>query len=194
MYSNSRSLAFADDVRWKTGGRGVDVVLNSLPGAFLEKSISVLAAGGRFLEIGKRDIYADTPLGLHALRNNAAFYAIDLAKLATEQPQLLRAEIEAVLTKLARGQLQMMPVTTVPVSQIATAFRRMSEAGHIGKVVVSFDDKNALVQEQGVRASRSLPTRPTSSPAGPAVSGSRLRDGLSTTAHARWCSPPARAR
>src|SRR4030095_12410562 len=36
----------------------------------------------------------------------------------------------------------------VPVSQIAAALRRMSEAGHIGKVVVSFDDKNALVQEQ----------------------------------------------
>src|SRR5262245_63955741 len=48
----------------------------------------------------------------------------------------------------------MMPVTTVPVSQIAAAFRRMSEAGHIGKVVVSFDDKNALVQEQ---AGASLP-------------------------------------
>ena len=46
---DSRSLAFADDVRWKTGGRGVDVVLNSLPGAFLEKSVSALAAGGRFL-------------------------------------------------------------------------------------------------------------------------------------------------
>ena len=60
---DSRSLAFADDVLWKTGGRGVDVVLNSLPGPFLEKSISVLAPGGRFLEIGKRDIYADTPLG-----------------------------------------------------------------------------------------------------------------------------------
>jgi acyl transferase domain-containing protein/NADPH:quinone reductase-like Zn-dependent oxidoreductase len=127
---DSRSLAFADDVRWKTDGRGVDVVLNSLPGAFLEKSVSVLAAGGRFLEIGKRDIYADTPLGLHALRNNAAFHAIDLAKLATEQPHLLRAEIEVVLTKLARGQLQMMPVTTVPVAQVATAFRRMSEATH----------------------------------------------------------------
>ena len=151
---DSRSLAFADDVRWKTGGRGVDVVLNSLPGAFLEKSISVLAAGGRFLEIGKRDIYADTPLGLHALRNNAAFYAIDLAKLGAEQPDLLRAEIEAVLAKFARGQLQMIPVTTVPVSKIAAAFRRMSEARHIGKVTVSFDDKNALVQEQ---AGASLP-------------------------------------
>jgi amino acid adenylation domain-containing protein len=151
---DSRSLAFADEVLWKTGGRGVDAVLNSLPGAFLEKSISVLAPGGRFLEIGKRDIYADTPLGLHALRNNAAFYAIDLAKLATDQPGLLRAEIETVATKLARGQLQMMPVTTVPVSKIATAFRRMSEAGHIGKVVVSFDDKYALVQEQ---ADASLP-------------------------------------
>ena len=174
---DSRSLAFADDVRWKTGGRGVDVVLNSLPGAFLEKSISVLAAGGRFLEIGKRDIYADTPLGLHALRNNAAFYAIDLAKLATEQPQLLRAEIEAVLTKLARGQLQMMPVTTVPVSQIATAFRRMSEAGHIGKVVVSFDDKNALVQEQ---AGASLPI---ASDATYLVTGGTAGFGLET---ARW--------
>ena len=85
-----------------TGGRGVDVVLNSLPGPFLEKSLSLLAAGGRFLEIGKRDIYADTPLGLHALRNNVAFYAIDLAKLADGAPDLLRAEIEAVLAKLAR--------------------------------------------------------------------------------------------
>ncbi len=146
---DSRSLAFADSVLWKTGGRGVDVVLNSLSGPFLEKSLSVLAPSGRFLEIGKRDIYADTPLGLRAMRNNAAFHAIDLAKLAHGQPKLLRAEIDAVLGKLARGQLQLMPVTIFPASKVAEAFRRMSETRHIGKVVVSFDDKEASVYEQG---------------------------------------------
>jgi amino acid adenylation domain-containing protein len=174
---DSRSLAFADDVSWRTGGRGVDVVLNSLQGPFLEKSISVLAAGGRFLEIGKRDIYADTPLGLHAMRNNAAFYAIDLAKLAADQPDVLRAEIETVLAKLTRGQLRMMPVTTVPVSEVAAAFRRMSEARHIGKIVVSFDDDNALVQEQ---PSASLPIVPDATYL---VTGGAGGFGLET---ARW--------
>jgi acyl transferase domain-containing protein/acyl carrier protein len=174
---DSRSLAFAGDVSWTTGGRGVDVVLNSLQGPFLEKSISVLAAGGRFLEIGKRDIYADTPLGLHAMRNNAAFYAIDLAKLAVDRPDLLRAEIETVLAKLARGQLQMMPVTTLPVSEVAGAFRRMSEPGHIGKIVVSFDDDNALVQEQ---PSVNLPIVPDATYL---VSGGAGGFGLET---ARW--------
>ena len=82
-----------------------------------------------------------------------------------------------MLTKLSRGQLQMMPVTTVPVSQIATAFRRMSEAGHIGKVVVSFDDKNALVQEQ---AGASLPI---ASDASYLVTGGTGGFGLET---ARW--------
>ena len=174
---DSRSLAFADDVLWKTGGRGVDVVLNSLSGPFLEKSLSVLAPSGRFLEIGKRDIYADTPLGLHAMRNNAAFHAIDLAKLAHGQPKLLRAEIEAVLGKLARGQLQLMPVTIFPASKVADAFRRMSEARHIGKVVVSFDDEEASVHEQsGARL-------PIASDATYLVTGGTSGFGLET---ARW--------
>jgi amino acid adenylation domain-containing protein len=174
---DSRSLAFAGDVSWTTGGRGVDVVLNSLQGPFLEKSLSVLASGGRFLEIGKRDIYADTALGLHAMRNNAAFYAIDLAKLAADRPDLLRAEIEAVLSKLGRGRLQMMPVTTLPVSEVAAAFRRMSEVGHIGKIVVSFDDDKALVQEQ---PSADLPIAPD---AAYLVTGGMGGFGLET---ARW--------
>jgi epothilone polyketide synthase D len=145
---DSRSLAFADEVLQKTGGRGADVVLNSLSGAFLEKSLAVLAPRGRFVEIGKRDIYADTPLGLRALRNNAAFHAVDLAKLAVEEPQLLRGEIETVLAELGRSRFQMIPVTTFPVSKVTDAFRRMSGAEHIGKVVVSFDDKEALVHDQ----------------------------------------------
>ena len=51
---DSRSLAFAEEVLAATDGRGVDVVLNSLAGAAIEKGISCLAPYGRFIEIGKR--------------------------------------------------------------------------------------------------------------------------------------------
>src|SRR5207302_7500042 len=100
---DSRSLGFADDVFAATGGRGVDIVLNSLSGAFLEKSLSLLAPGGRFLEIGKRDIYADSAVGLKSFRQNAAFFAIDLARVAAEHPERLRAAAQAVLHDLQNG-------------------------------------------------------------------------------------------
>ena len=70
---NSRSLSFADDILDTTDGYGVDIVLNSLPGPYLEKGLSLLAPGGRFLEIGKRDIYADTPIGRFVPKEHIIF-------------------------------------------------------------------------------------------------------------------------
>ena len=67
---DSRSLRFADEVLALTDGRGVDVVLNSLTGEALTRSLGLLAPNGRFVEIGKQDIYADSHLGLRALRHN----------------------------------------------------------------------------------------------------------------------------
>src|SRR5262249_19829521 len=61
---DSRSLAFADEVLSVTGGQGVDLVLNSLTGAAIERGLALLAPYGRFLEIGKKDIYHNTLLGL----------------------------------------------------------------------------------------------------------------------------------
>src|SRR5262249_33983624 len=53
---DSRSLDFANEVMERTGGQGVNIVLNSLAGAFIPASLAVLGAHGRFVEIGKRDI------------------------------------------------------------------------------------------------------------------------------------------
>ena len=61
---DSRSTEFADLIRRDTDGYGVDVVLNSLPGAAQRAGLELLSFGGRFVEIGKRDIYGDTRLGL----------------------------------------------------------------------------------------------------------------------------------
>ena len=141
---DSRSLSFADDVLATTDGRGVDLVLNSLPGAYLEKSLSVLAPGGRFLEIGKRDIYADTPIGLRSLRQNIAFFAIDLARLAAERPALLRPELESVLASLARHEIELLPITEFGLGDIAGAFRHMARGKHMGKIVISYAGAAAI--------------------------------------------------
>ena len=65
---DSRSLDFADEVMELTDGEGVDVVLNSLAGEFIPKSLSTLRPGGRFLEIGKVDFLQHTRLDLWLLR------------------------------------------------------------------------------------------------------------------------------
>ena len=83
---NSRTLEFADQIQEITGGRGVDAVLNSLAGDFIPKSMSVLAPFGRFLEIGKIDIYKNSKIGLEPLRNNISYFVIDLAQHLIYKP------------------------------------------------------------------------------------------------------------
>ena len=84
---DSRSIEFADLIRRDTDGYGVDIVLNSVLGAAQRAGLELLAFGGRFVEIGKRDIYGDTRLGLFPFRRNLAFYAVDLGLLAHSHPR-----------------------------------------------------------------------------------------------------------
>ena len=68
-------------------------MLNSLPGAAQRAGIELLAFGGRFVEIGKRDIYGGTRMGLFPFRRNLSFYALDLGLLSVSHP----AEVREVL-------------------------------------------------------------------------------------------------
>ena len=83
---DSRSIEFADQIRHDTDGYGVDIVLNSVTGAAQRAGIELLAQAGRFIEIGKRDIYGDTRLGLFPFRRNLAFYGLDLGLLSQSHP------------------------------------------------------------------------------------------------------------
>jgi len=135
---DSRSLGFGDEVR-RYVPEGVDLVLNSLPGEAIAHGIAALATGGRFLEIGKRDIYADAPLGLHAMRNNAAFFAIDLDQLFKQRPERMGESLRALVDRFESGVLEPLPVTVHPAADAAAAFRSMQQARHIGKVVISYE-------------------------------------------------------
>ncbi len=135
---DSRSLDFADQVRRVTAGQGVDAVLNSLAGEAIPRGIETLAVGGRFLEIGKRDIYQNAHLGLLPFRNNLAFFAIDLDQLMREQS----ARIGALLRQLAArftgpDGLRPLPHQTYSIDQVEEAFRFMQQGKHIGKIVIT---------------------------------------------------------
>ncbi|HUO39274.1 MAG TPA: SDR family NAD(P)-dependent oxidoreductase, partial [Mycobacterium sp.] len=133
---DSRSVEFADQIRRDTDGYGVDIVLNSLTGAAQRAGLELLALGGRFIEIGKRDIYADTRLGLFPFRRNLAFHGVDLGLMSVSHPDKVRAVIDTVYRHVADGVLPLPQTTRYPLAEAATAIRVMSAAEHTGKLVL----------------------------------------------------------
>ncbi len=153
---DSRSLAFADQIREATGGEGVDVVLNSLSGAAMEKSLKVLRPFGRFLEIGKRDLYANTRIGLRALRDNISYTAIDADQLLIHKPRLAARMFEEVIAQIERGALRPLVHQVFPATRASEAFRMMQQSRHIGKIVLSFDEPGEVAPSRAP-ASLELP-------------------------------------
>ncbi|MDA3659744.1 sulfolipid-1 biosynthesis phthioceranic/hydroxyphthioceranic acid synthase [Mycobacterium xenopi] len=140
---DSRSVAFADEIRRDTAGYGVDIVLNSVTGAAQRAGLELLAYGGRFIEIGKRDIYGDTRLGLFPFRRNLSFYGVDLALMTVTHPHRLRDVLSTVYQLVADGSLPMPETTHYPLADAATAIRVMSGAQHTGKLVLDIPHTGA---------------------------------------------------
>lgn len=141
---NSRSLEFADEILSITEGEGVDAVLNSLAGPFIPKSLSVLAPFGRFLEIGKADVYGNSKIGMESLKDNLSYFVIDLAQRLERRPEQVAAMFAELSGRFASGDYRPLPRSVFPVSECADAFRFMAQGKHIGKVVLSFDDEQPI--------------------------------------------------
>ncbi|HEY3995569.1 MAG TPA: sulfolipid-1 biosynthesis phthioceranic/hydroxyphthioceranic acid synthase [Mycobacterium sp.] len=133
---DSRSVEFAEQIRSDTDGYGVDIVLNSLTGAAQLAGLKLLAPGGRFVEIGKRDIYGDTKVGLFPFRRNLAFYGVDLGLMSVTHPSQVAELLSTVYRLTADGVLPMPHSTHYPLADAATAIRVMSAAEHTGKLVL----------------------------------------------------------
>ncbi|MGB9305381.1 MAG: SDR family NAD(P)-dependent oxidoreductase, partial [Mycobacterium sp.] len=133
---DSRSVEFAEQIRRDTDGYGVDIVLNSVFGAAQLAGIKLLALGGRFVEIGKRDIYGDTKLGLFPFRQNLSFYGLDLGLMSVSQPAAVHELLSTVYRQTAEGVLPMPESTHYPLAEAATAIRVMGAAEHTGKLIL----------------------------------------------------------
>jgi acyl transferase domain-containing protein/NADPH:quinone reductase-like Zn-dependent oxidoreductase len=133
---DSRSTSFAAEILAATGGRGVDVVLNSLTGdGFIAASLSALAPGGRFVEISKRGIW--TAEAMAAARPDVTYHILAVDRLTVEQPERVGAVLRAVLARVAAGELRALPYTSYPLGEARLAMRRMQQARHIGKIVLT---------------------------------------------------------
>ncbi|XP_061715319.1 fatty acid synthase-like isoform X2 [Cydia pomonella] len=136
--ANSRDSSFEHVVLRRTCGRGVDLVLNSLAGDQLQASMRCLGHGGRFLEVGKFDLSANTALGMAVLLKNTAVHGVLLDALfiengdSPEKAKLRRCVKEGI----ANGAVRPLPTTVYNYDQVEDAFRYVSTGKHIGKVVI----------------------------------------------------------
>ncbi len=133
---DSRSTGFAEDILAASDGRGVDLVLNSLTGeGFIEASLACLSQGGRFVEIGKRNIWIEAEM--QAARPDVAYHILAVDHLLNSDPAFIAAALRRVMEHLDRGSLQPLPHVTWPIAEAPEAMTYMRAARHIGKIVLT---------------------------------------------------------
>lgn len=135
---DSRSLDFAEAIRRDTKGEGVDVVLNSLAGEAAVASFELLRPHGRFVEIGKRDFLTDRALRLAPFNRGLSYTALDLDRRMAERPDQYRKMLGDLWEIMNTRAIDPDHPMTVPASEIADAFRLLSQSKNVGKVVVTF--------------------------------------------------------
>ncbi len=148
---DSRSLAFAEQIMEETQGEGVDLVLNSLAGQFIFKSVEILKPLGRFLEIGKRDIYENNKLGLRPFLKGISFITmVDIKQGFASLGKEFRSIFMEIMRHMNNGDLHPLPHRVFPISNAVNAFRTMAQAKHMGKVVVSLEEPDLNLSQDEV--------------------------------------------
>lgn len=144
---SSRDLTFASGIKRMTKNRGVDVIVNALSGAGLRATWECIAPFGRFVEIGKVDIYSSSRLNMEMFKKNVSFEFIDVGYMADNDGPRFERILEAVMGLVRGGKLkELNPVQAYPFAKIQEAFRYMQSGAHSGKVVlVPHEDDEVMV-------------------------------------------------
>ncbi|MEU8188980.1 SDR family NAD(P)-dependent oxidoreductase, partial [Micromonospora carbonacea] len=129
---SSRSTEFEQVFASASGGAGVDVVLDALAGEFVDASLRLLPRGGRFVEMGKTDVRDAAVVA--AEHPGVAYRAFDLNEAGGERIGQMLAELLALFES---GALRPLPVRVWDVRQARQALRHLSQARHVGKVVLT---------------------------------------------------------
>lgn len=141
----SRDISFAHGIMRMTKGYGVDVVLNSLSGDGLRASWECIAPYGRFIEIGKADIEANSTLPMAQFARNVSFTAVDLHDLSLSRPEVLEELRQNLLRLLVNGVIQHpKPLSVYSTENIEQAFRYLQSGKNTGRIVVSVQDSDLV--------------------------------------------------
>ena len=131
---NSRDLDYGREILERTGGRGVDLVLNSLSGDHISESLRVVASGGVYLELGKKGIW-ETGRAT-AFRPDIRYAVIDWGEEYERAPDSIAGIFRSIIRDVERGVLKPLPCKIFAGREVVGAFRWMAQARHVGKIVV----------------------------------------------------------
>ncbi|KAJ4296095.1 hypothetical protein N0V88_004797 [Collariella sp. IMI 366227] len=134
---SSRDTSFAAAILAKTGGKGVDVVLNSLSGPLLKATWDCVARFGRFVDITKVDIEANRRLEMAPFGRCATYTSFDLLQQTEYSGHLTYdALLNSIRIIRQRKAPPIHPITSYSISEMATAMRQMQGGQHVGKLVL----------------------------------------------------------
>lgn len=133
---DSRADSWPEDLLRKFPG-GVDVVVNSLTGAMVDAGLRVLSPGGRFIEVGKRDIYQGQAISLEHFAKVICMVSVDIASMLRDRPDEFCDVFDRVWELVASGDLKPLPTTEFTFREAAEGFRALGSGGVIGKVVLT---------------------------------------------------------
>jgi putative PIG3 family NAD(P)H quinone oxidoreductase len=135
---NYRDEAFEDRVAEETDGAGVDVVLDNMGAAYLERNLAALATGGRLIVLGMQG-GAKGELNLGSLlRKRATVHAAGLrARPRDQKAQIVAGTQNAVWPMIEAGTVRPIVDRVIPFDQAAEAHRVVEASEHIGKVLLA---------------------------------------------------------
>ncbi|KAI2780394.1 hypothetical protein F4815DRAFT_493302 [Daldinia loculata] len=158
---NSRDASFAEGIMKETGGRGVDLVLNSLSGELLHESWRCVAKFGVMVDLSLRDSKGSGRLDMLPFADNRSYYGVNLSDFR-ERPKWLRRLLTAFVDFYKQGHLRPInPIASFDAKQIARAFRHLEDGDHMGKIVVTFPPPNLSTPIESLPQRRSIEFDPT---------------------------------
>ncbi|KAF5551122.1 polyketide synthase [Fusarium phyllophilum] len=138
---SSRDASFATDLLRETGGKGVDVALNSLSGELLHTTWKCIAKWGTMVEISKRDLLGNAQLDMSPFLQNRNYCCMDVDQLRAERPEVINRLLSFIMNCFSNRILKPIRVDQVfPGSAVLDAFRHMRQGKHMGKIVLEIRD------------------------------------------------------
>lgn len=128
---------FADAALDATGGRGADLVLDLVGGAYLPRNLASLAPLGRIVVVGLTSgAFGEIDLGV-VLRKRLTMVGTSLRTRPLEEKIVAaQAFTRQVLPLLADGRIRPIVDTTVDMADAPRAHRRMEANQNFGKIVL----------------------------------------------------------
>ena len=144
---SSRHKSFAQGIKRMTGGRGVDVVLNSLSGDYLKESIQCVAPLGRFVEIGKKDMFLRSKISLNPFLRGISLLSADLSIVAREAKEFMEKMVRQTMSIYLDADNPMRPPQPLRIfngGQIEEAFRSLQTGRNSGKAVIELSQHDTI--------------------------------------------------